>query len=84
MALLHAAAFFLSTGFFQVLGARGKGRVGEVREQAVHADAEELQVFIGRVTGHVKRQAAFLVAEGERVHQQPQPMAVTFLLLPKI
>ena len=31
----------LAPSFLQVLGARGKGRVGKVRKQAVHANAEE-------------------------------------------
>src|SRR3989344_5358027 len=49
---------------------RHHGRVREVREHAVDAQLEELQVLVDRVARVVAGQAALLVAEGPGVHLQ--------------
>jgi len=50
--------------------ARRDGRIGEVREQAVHPQLVELQILVDRNIAVVGSQAARLVAEGPGVDEQ--------------
>src|SRR6478735_3170122 len=51
--------------------ARGQCGVGEVGEHSVHAEPVENQILVRRIALVVRRQPPRLVAEGERVHEQP-------------
>jgi len=62
----------LAPFLFKVAGARGQRGIGEFAEDAVDAQAEELQVLGPGVPPVTACQVALLVPEGEGVDEQPQ------------